>query len=470
MGVKIRKRGGKWYVFVNYHGRRKAKCVGASRELAEQVRRQLEAKLALGDLGFLAEASGVTFEQYSQLWLKQHAEVELKPSTVASYRQLLRLYVLPEFGALQVTAIDRGRVKAFLGEWSAKGDLSRNTLRLMLCTLRVVLNHAVEDGVIEHNPAEKLGRFTKTVKPSHQAEAMTRSEAEAFLMSAAELCPDYHPLFLMAFRAGLRKGELLAVRWGDIQFGATEDDSNRYIFVQRNFVQGKFTTPKSKKSRRVDLSRELRRTLLELRDKRMLEAMMAGRPSIAEDLVFPSKAGTVIDPNNLVHYQFLPCLEHAGLRRFRFHDLRHTFGSLLIQDGASLAYVKDQMGHSSIQITVDTYGHLIPGADINWIDGLDRKTSPQQNATPAQLEVLQDEPESSYVAEGNGERGRNRTYNLLIKSQLLCQLSYAPEVGILPAGQFVIVAFPSGDGYRWTREVRETVQRTSLAARMRFRE
>src|SRR3981081_4465142 len=234
----------------------------------------------------------------------------------------------------------------------------------MLCTLRVILSHALEDGVIEHNPAERLGRFTKTVKPTHQAQAMTRDEAESFLRSATELCPDYHPLFLMAFRAGLRKGELLAVRWGDIQFGVADDDPNRYIFVQRNFVQGKFTTPKSKKSRRVDLSRELRWTLLELRDKRMLEAIMEGRPSIADDVAFRSKAGTVVDPNNLIHYQFLPCLEHAGLRRFRFHDLRHTFGSLLIQDGASLAYVKDQMGHSSIQITVDTYGHLIPGANI----------------------------------------------------------------------------------------------------------
>jgi len=207
----------------------------------------------------------------------------LKPSTVASHAQLLRLYVLRRFGALQATAIERGQVKAFLGEWSAKGELSRNTLRLMLCTLCVRLNHAVEDGVIDHNPAEKLGRFTKTIKPQHQAQAMNRDEAEAFLASATELCPDYHPLFLMAFRAGLRKGELLAVKWGYIQFGTTEDDSNRYIFVQRNFVQGKFTTPKSKKSRRVDLSRELRRSLLELRDKRMLEAMMAGRASIADD-------------------------------------------------------------------------------------------------------------------------------------------------------------------------------------------
>src|SRR6266571_2392028 len=83
MGVKIRKRGGKWYVFVNYHGRRKAKCVGTSRQVAEQIRRQLEAKFALGDCGFLAEGPKLTFEQYSERWLKQHAEVELKPSTVA---------------------------------------------------------------------------------------------------------------------------------------------------------------------------------------------------------------------------------------------------------------------------------------------------------------------------------------------------------------------------------------------------
>src|ERR1700732_435723 len=128
------------------------------------------------------------------------------------------------------------------------------------------------------------------------------------------------------------------------------------------------------------MSRELRRVLLELRDKRMLEAFMKGKTSIAEDLVFPSKAGTVLDHSKLTHYQFLPCLERAGLRRFRFHDLRHTFGSLRLQDGASLAYVKDQMGHSSIQITVDTYGHLIPGADIAWVDRLDSKTTPHQSA------------------------------------------------------------------------------------------
>jgi integrase len=425
VGVKIKKRGGKWYVFVTYHGRRKAKCVGSSRQVAEHIKRQLEAKLALGDLGFLTQSSGLTFEEHAQRWLKQHAAVQLKKSTAEFYAQYLRLYVLPRFGKVQLTAIERHQVKDFLAGLSATSDLARNTLRLILSTLRVILNHAVEDGLIDRNPAEKLGRFTKTDRPEHQAQAMTRQEAETLLAAAVQISPDYHPFFLMALRAVLRMGELIAVTWGDIQFGTSEDDPNRYILVQRNFLRGEFTTPKSKKSRRVDLSRELRRTLLELRDKRMLEAMMAGRGSIANDLVFPSKAGTVVDPSNLFHYHFLPCLEHAGLRRFRFHDLRHAFGSLLIQDCASLAYVRDQMGHSSIQITGDTYGHLIPGANINWVDGLARKTTSQQTATQAQLTRgetnMPDRPSPELIEhiEDFGGPTRIRTWNQQIMSLLL---------------------------------------------------
>jgi integrase len=177
----------------------------------------------------------------------------------------------------------------------------------------------------------------------------------------------------------------------------------------------------------VDLSRQLRRVLSELRDRRLLEAFLQGRTSIADDLVFPSKSGTVLDGANLIHYYFTPAVEAAGLRRFRFHDLRHTFGSLLIQRGASLAYVKDQMGHSSIQVTVDTYGHLIPGADIAWVDKLDEPaaapteaaTTPQPSATPAQPAPIEESEESLEVIETNGEPGRTRTSNPLIKSQLL---------------------------------------------------
>lgn len=100
---------------------------------------------------------------------------------------------------------------------------------------------------------------------------------------------------------------------------------------------------------------------------------LTDRAAILQQLVFPSQDGRILDPDNLYHRYFVPVLKKSGIRKIRLHDLRHTFGSLLLQNGASLVYVKDQMGHSSIQVTVDTYGHLVPGADVSYVDRLDNR-------------------------------------------------------------------------------------------------
>ena len=224
MGVKIRKRCGKWYIFIDYHGRRKAKCVGTNRQVAEQVRRQVEAKLALGDFGVFEEADSQlpSFETYAEKWLKQTAQVQCKPSTVIGYRRIVKLRLYPRFGDVPLDQITREQIKDFLGELALQGKLSRNTLRNTLCTIRVILNHAVEDGLIVRNPATGLGRFTKSEKPKFQAVALTREEAEHFLEAAQEVEPEFYPLFLTALRAGLWRGELVALRFGDIQFGEDE--------------------------------------------------------------------------------------------------------------------------------------------------------------------------------------------------------------------------------------------------------
>jgi integrase len=93
----------------------------------------------------------------------------------------------------------------------------------------------------------------------------------------------------------------------------------------------------------VDLSRELLKELIELRDKRLLEAFLEGKTDISDELVFRSPEGAIVDPDNLYHRLFLPVLSKAGIRKIRLHDLRHTFGSLLIQSDASIVYVKEQM-------------------------------------------------------------------------------------------------------------------------------
>ncbi len=296
---------------------------------------------------------------------------------------------------------------------------ARNTIRLAIATLRAVLNSALEDGLIAANPAVRLGKFAKTEKLEHEASALSQAEVERMLKAALDSCPQHYPMLLTAVRAGLRRGELVALRWGDIQFGESEDDPHRYILVQRSFDQRwsrKFTLPKNRKSRRVDMSRELRRVLLEVRDARMLEAFAAGRSSIADDLVFPSEVCTVIEMNNFVARTFVPLLEWAGLRKVRFHDLRHTYGSLLIQAGASLAYVRDQMGHHSIQVTVDVYGHLVPSATVGFVDLLDRGRGPEKNAPLPHLTSQEGEGESPKVLQNQWLGGRDSNPDTQIQS------------------------------------------------------
>jgi integrase len=385
MSVKIRKRKDAWWIFVNHQGRRKAKKVGTL-EAAKIVKAQLDARLALGDLNCLAEPElDPPFAEYSKDWFASE-KLRCKPSTLDSYRDYNDRYVLPRFGLLKLTEIKRKLIKAYLADLSEKG-LAKNTIRLALVPLRVILSSAVEDGKLESNPAFRLGRFLKSDVPEHEAQAMEPEEVEAFLDAAREYCPEYHALFLIALRAGLRQGEILALRWGDFQFGKTADDPNRYILVARRWYRGRFSTPKGNRTRRVDMSRELREAVLARRDERLMQAWQRGATSISDELVFPGETtARPISVRTLSENYFLPSLERANLRRFRFHDLRHTFGSLLIEAGAPLPYVKDQMGHSSIAITADKYVHLLSGRNVRFIDRLDAlklsatQTQPEQNS------------------------------------------------------------------------------------------
>jgi integrase len=156
----------------------------------------------------------------------------------------------------------------------------------------------------------------------------------------------------------------------------------------------------------------LHRTLVGLRDTRLLKAYADGRSSIADEFVFPSSTGGVLDPDNMVKNWYLPILQTAGIRAVRFHDLRHTFGAMLIAAGAPLNYVKEQLGHASIQITVDSYGHLIPGVGERYVDRLDATTSPQQSATQAQPAQKAEEEEAVEVVGIIGSGGEDRTPDL----------------------------------------------------------
>ncbi len=198
-------------------------------------------------------------------------------------------------------------------------------------------------------------------KSTRKIDVLTREELSLLLDSFKKYFPKHYPLALTLSRTGMRFGEVCALKWEDIDF------NGRFLLVQRSFSSGyRMTSPKSGKERRVDMSMQLTEVLWRLKRERLKQ--------YGEDIptwVFINTNGGLVDQSGWRRRVFEKTLEKAEIRHIRVHDLRHTCVSLLLQDGASMMYVKELLGHSSIKITVDVYGHLQPGDNRENVDRLD---------------------------------------------------------------------------------------------------
>jgi integrase len=237
-----------------------------------------------------------------------------------------------------------------------------------------IFSFACEEGLLQVNPAVKLGKYIKKYDKKKSINILTRNQVSHFLEVTRMDYHKHYPFMLCAFRTGMRLGEILALAWEDINF------SDNLIKVSRSFSGGNFSTTKNGKIRFVDMSEQLKEVLLDHRKSLLHEfgsQLPASRFSTSErsceimHLVFPNRDGKAMDGANFKHRVFYRIIQKAGIPRFRFHDIRHTFASLLLQQGESLHYVKEQMGHATIQTTVDIYGHIVPGANRNAVNGLD---------------------------------------------------------------------------------------------------
>lgn len=399
MAVKVRERppgSGKWWVFTDYRGKRSARLIPQGKRVAEQVAAKITEKLGLLDANRKngitvslrqlvldrpdaikpepSTPTGPTLKEYAESWLANGEARGLKHTTCRSYTGILTVHLCPAFGVLPLSQIDRKMVKALALE-KRKAGASLSTVRLILCTLSAIFTSAIEDGLVQHNPAVRPGRFMRMRGKRDDINPLTREEEALFLQTTQKHYPRFFPLFLFLLRTGCRIGEAVALQLGDVDF------RGRFVEIRRNWTNGRLTTPKNGKARRIDLSKRLAEVLKEHLTSYELEAMAAGKPR--PEWVFSNEEGKILDPDNLRHRIFYKALEKAELRRVRLHDLRHTFCSRLIANGESLAYVRDQMGHSSIQVTVDLYGHLVPGSNKQAVDRLDE---------PVELAQIEAEP------------------------------------------------------------------------------
>jgi integrase len=198
---------------------------------------------------------------------------------------------------------------------------ARWTIQGYLVPLKAAYNQAIEDGLVTFNPAARLGRLLRGNQDRRaHIQPLTREEVKALLSVAEEHYPVLFPVLLCAVRAGLRLGELIGLQWGDIDF------RGRFIEVRRSVVLGQETTTKSHKIRRVEMSQQLHDTLKRVREIRQLNGMAEGTEVLP--WVFLSPEGKRWDERNL-RRGWYACLEKAESRAVRFHDLRHTFISLL---------------------------------------------------------------------------------------------------------------------------------------------
>ena len=374
MGVKVRFRKKSWWVVLDHQGRRRSKKIG-DRVAAHDVARELRSRLVHGDLGiFKQKTPSETFAVFADRWLREVSS-GLKASTHRFYEFNLRLHVIPVVGQRPVASFKRADCRDVIAACRAK-QLKPSSLRGVNRTLSAVLSQAVEDELLPANPAFRMGKHLRTGDElPAEIQPFSREEAQQFLDQVEAVFPHYAAFFLCALRTGMRLGELLALHWSDVVF------AERFIEVRRNKVNRRITSTKGTKNRRVDMSLQLRDVLLRLRTAAKQASLKSGTKM--DDHVFLTPDGSPIDGDNLRTRVFYRVLERAGLRRIRLHDLRHTNASLLIQQNESLVYVQKQLGHSSIQVTVDVYGHLIPGANRGAVDTLDVVGSAGATTAPA---------------------------------------------------------------------------------------
>src|SRR5262245_49819534 len=235
-----------------------------------------------------------------------------------------------------------------------------------------------------------------------QIKAFDRDQVEHFLAVTAEKEPRLLPLFLLMARTGLRLGEALALKWEDIHI------ARRELRVERAIFNGEISTPKSGHGRTVDMSQQLTETLRRLHAELKADKLRKGLQDMPR-WVFASLAGTPLDHAN-VEKAFKRVLKAAELPlHYTPRCLRHTFASLLLQQGGSPAYVQRQLGHASIQLTVDTYGKWLPMGNKAAVDALDSPSGSKVVATAGK-----EAARASQVTDSSRATRRSRTGDLLI--------------------------------------------------------
>ena len=327
--------------FYDNKGKRRWKTLpkGITKKKAREAMREIEDQIAR-DIYFPDKKVPI-FSKVAEDWL-EYKKPNLRQSTWSVYEGHTRNH-FHGFDELTINRITTVKIEKFIVDRQNQA-MNISTIKKVLVTLGQIMTYAVRHKYIVYNPVRDAERPKGQGNTKKQKiRVLTPDEINELLEAESEL--KYKTLFQIAIFSGARQGELLGLKWSDIDWG------NNQIHIQRTFNNGAWYDTKTESSnRKIDLG----------------PAMMTGLkkwklacPISKLNLVFPNKAGNPINHNNLVNRHFNPALTTAELPKIRFHDLRHTYASLLIEQGENIKYIQSQLGHSSPTVTMNVYAHLM---------------------------------------------------------------------------------------------------------------
>jgi integrase len=318
-----------------------------------EVSEKLTKAMADRDDGLVFDADNLKVGEYLERWLVESVLDTVRPTTYERYEQIVRIHVRPALGSVKLKNLTPVHVRGLYRK-KVEAGLSARTVQYIHVTLHKALKQGVQDGLIPRNATEAVKA------PQVRREEMRPLSAEQVKVLLEVASGDrLEALYVLAIHTGLRQGELLGLKWEDV------DLESGTLRVCRTLVTAKggpvLTAPKTKGSRRsVKLTQGAVEALRSHLKHQLQEIDRAGSLWRENGLMFASESGEPLDRRYLTSCRYKALLKRAELPMIRFHDLRHTCATLLLTKNVNPKIVSEMLGHASIAITLDTYSHVLP--------------------------------------------------------------------------------------------------------------
>jgi integrase len=392
--------------------RQQWRTVKGSKRAAETKLREL---LQAAEKGVYIKPQRLNMGEYLQQWLDSYVKTNCTIRTLDGYQYIVTRHLMPALGKIPLVQVQPHDLQQYYsqllinGRVDGKGGLSARTVLHFHRVLFQAFKYAVRQGFLIRNIAELVDpprskkRQMKTLTPQEVSRLLTTAKDSVF-----------YPIIYTAVNTGLRQAELLGLRWHDLDLDLASLSVSQVLYKRRGVCI--FKGPKSEHSRRrLDLTPSLALFLRKYREGREAEQLLLGKSVGEYDLVFSNIDGIALDPGTLTH-TFAKISRNTGLPGTRFHDLRHTFASIMLLTGIHPKIVSEMLGHASVAFTLDTYSHVIPGLQKAAVKRLDEVLHAELNKNEDVSKML---AKNFGLASGGGASERSRTPDRLFTKQLL---------------------------------------------------